>query len=68
MPNAGGQIEGGSVGVTQVFRKGLLWGADTPGGALYTHCATAWCNKQAIFAMGGCGRLDTAPYGRLIIA
>ena len=37
MPNAGGQIEGGSIGVTQVFRKGLMWGADTPGGALYTH-------------------------------
>ena len=60
-------MEGSSMGVTQVLGKGL-WGADTPGGVLYTFDATACCSKQAIFVMGGCAQLDTVPYGRLIIA
>ena len=42
--NAGVKWREGSIGGTQVFRKGFWLGADTPGGALYAFYAAA--NKQ----------------------
>ena len=43
-------------------------GEPTPQAVHYTHSVHCAKGLDAIFVMSGCARLDTAPYGRLIIA